>query len=130
MPKAFRLAASRYFDDCAGMDIIAQVPSTGSGFDINFLNFSDDQGAAFPVSLTVTGPSKTIYLAGIDRKARRLVRSLPGQFLEQWPLRLRQGEEMLAAQGATMGDIVRATVYVTASGCATTTRNAKRRRPG
>jgi enamine deaminase RidA (YjgF/YER057c/UK114 family) len=68
----------------------------------------------FSESVTVTGPAKMIYLAGIgpeDEKTGQIMHK--DNFLEQCRLAYRKVKDILKDHGATMNDIVRATVFVT-----------------
>jgi enamine deaminase RidA (YjgF/YER057c/UK114 family) len=68
----------------------------------------------FSEAVTVVGPVKTIYLAGIgpeDEKTGEI--RYKDSFLEQCRYAYRKVKDILADHGATMNDIVRATVFVT-----------------
>jgi enamine deaminase RidA (YjgF/YER057c/UK114 family) len=93
----------------------AQAPGGGAaGFEKK--NFSHNPWAKgrFSESVTVTGPGKLIFLAGIgpeDEKTGQIMHK--DNFLEQCRLAYRKVKDILADHGATMADIVRATVFVT-----------------
>jgi enamine deaminase RidA (YjgF/YER057c/UK114 family) len=68
----------------------------------------------FSESVTVSGPAKLIFLAGIgpeDEQTGEIRHK--DNFLEQCRLSYRKVKNILADHGATMNDVVRATVFVT-----------------
>ena len=68
----------------------------------------------FADSVTVTGPAKTIYLAGMGAEDEATGAILhQGDFLEQCRYAYGKIKKILAAQGAAMTDIVKITAYVT-----------------
>ena len=68
----------------------------------------------FADSVTVTGNAKTIYLAGMGAEDENTGAILhQGDFLEQCRYAYAKIKKILAAQGATMSDIVKITTYVT-----------------
>jgi len=68
----------------------------------------------FADAVTVTGPAKTIYLAGMGSEDTDTGTILyQGNFLEQCRYSYAKIKKILAAQGATMADIVKVTTYVT-----------------
>ncbi|RBP14305.1 enamine deaminase RidA (YjgF/YER057c/UK114 family) [Roseiarcus fermentans] len=68
----------------------------------------------FADAVTVTGPAKTIYLAGMgpEDAVSGTIR-YQGDFLEQCRYAYGKIKKLLATQGATMADIVKVTAYVT-----------------
>src|SRR5208283_2042008 len=62
----------------------------------------------FADAVTVTGPAKTIYLAGMGAEDVNT-----GAFLYQCRYAYAKIKKILAAQGATMADVVKITTYVT-----------------
>ncbi len=69
---------------------------------------------SFADAVTVTGPAKTIYLAGMGSEDETTgAITHPGDFLEQCRYAFVKIKKALAAQGAGMGDIVKITTYVT-----------------
>jgi len=93
----------------------AQPPATGtSGFQMQHHTHSPWTKGRFSEAVTVSGPAKLIFLAGIgpeDEKTGAIVHK--DNFLEQCRLAYRKVKTILAAHGATMNDIIRATVFVT-----------------
>jgi enamine deaminase RidA (YjgF/YER057c/UK114 family) len=92
----------------------AQAPRGGSGFQMQHHTHSPWTKGRFSEAVTVTGPAKLIFLAGIgpeDEKTGAIVHK--DNFLEQCRLAYRKVKTILAAHGATMADIIRATVFVT-----------------
>jgi 2-iminobutanoate/2-iminopropanoate deaminase len=68
----------------------------------------------FADAVTVTGPAKTIYLAGMGAEDATSGTILyQGDFLEQCRYAYAKIKKILATQGATMADIVKVTTYVT-----------------
>jgi 2-iminobutanoate/2-iminopropanoate deaminase len=68
----------------------------------------------FADSVTITGNAKTIYLAGMGAEDETTGAILhQGDFLEQCRYAYAKIKKILAAQGATVSDIVKITTYVT-----------------
>ena len=68
----------------------------------------------FADSVTVSGPAKIIYLAGMGAEDENTGTILhQGDFYEQCRYAYGKIKKILAAQGATMADIVKITTYVT-----------------
>jgi enamine deaminase RidA (YjgF/YER057c/UK114 family) len=68
----------------------------------------------FADAVTITGPAKTIYLAGMGAEDATSGTILyQGDFLEQGRYAYAKIKKILATQGATMADIVKVTTYVT-----------------
>lgn len=77
-------------------------------------NYSAFAKGAFSEAVTVTGPAKTIYLAGIgseDPDNGSIHHK--DNFLEQCRMSWSKVKKALEANGATLADIVKATTYVT-----------------
>jgi enamine deaminase RidA (YjgF/YER057c/UK114 family) len=92
----------------------AQNPSTAPSFEKKNHSHNPWARGRFSESVTVTGPAKMIYLAGIgpeDEKTGAIMHK--DNFLEQCRLAYRKVKDILKDHGATMNDIVRATVFVT-----------------
>jgi enamine deaminase RidA (YjgF/YER057c/UK114 family) len=92
----------------------AQNPSTASSFEKKNHSHNPWARGRFSESVTVTSPAKMIYLAGIgpeDEKTGAIMHK--DNFLEQCRLAYRKVKDILKDHGATMNDIVRATVFVT-----------------
>lgn len=69
---------------------------------------------SFADAVTVTGPAKTIYLAGMGAEDETTGAILhQGDFAGQCAYAYGKIRKLLAAQGATMADIVKITTYVT-----------------
>lgn len=83
-------------------------------FEKKNFNYSEFAKGAFSEAVTVTGPAKTIYLAGIGSEDpdKGTVRHVDN-FLEQCRFAWSKVKAALAANGATLGDIVKVTSYVT-----------------
>lgn len=93
---------------------LAVLPAQAQQFEKKMYNYSKFATGAFAEAATVTGPNKTIYLAGIgsedpdDGSVRH-----KGDFLEQCRFAWSKIKSALAANGAGFGDIVKVTTYVT-----------------
>lgn len=77
-------------------------------------NYSEFAKGAFSEAVTVTGPAKMIYLAGIgseDPQSGDVMHK--DDFLEQCRMAWGKVKSALEANGATLSDIVKATSYVT-----------------
>jgi len=77
-------------------------------------NFSEFAKGAFSEVVTVTGPAKFIYLAGIgaeDEKDGSVKHK--DDFYAQCKMAWEKVAKLLSTQGATVSDIVKATSYVT-----------------
>jgi enamine deaminase RidA (YjgF/YER057c/UK114 family) len=86
---------------------------TGPGFE-KHTSFGVWSKNVFADSVTVSGPAKTIYLAGMGAEDETTGTILHlGDFLEQCRYAYGKIKKILAAQGATMADIVKITTYVT-----------------
>ena len=92
----------------------AQNPGAVPGFEKKNHSHNPWAKGRFSESVTVTGPAKMIYLAGIgpeDEETGAIMHK--DNFLEQCRLAYRKVKDILKDHGATMNDIVRATVFVT-----------------
>jgi enamine deaminase RidA (YjgF/YER057c/UK114 family) len=77
-------------------------------------NYSDFAKGLFSEAVTVTGPAKTIYLAGIGSEDPKTgVALYPGDLLAQCTFAWSKIKTALEANGATLSDIVKVTTYVT-----------------
>ncbi len=92
----------------------ATAPARSEEFKKENVNDSTFAKGAFSEAVTVTGPAKTIHLAGIgsedpdDGAVRH-----KDDFLAQCRFALSKVAVALKANGATLSDIVKATSYVT-----------------
>lgn len=92
----------------------AQNTGAAPGFEKKNHSHNPWARGRFSESVTVVGPAKMIYLAGIgpeDEKTGQIMHK--DNFLEQCRLAYRKVKDILKDHGATMNDIVRATVFVT-----------------
>ncbi|HEU5016786.1 MAG TPA: RidA family protein [Pseudolabrys sp.] len=89
-------------------------PVFAQQFEKKNYNYSKFAKGAFSEAVTVTGPAKMIYLAGIGAEDpdNGSVRH-KDNFYEQCRLAWSKIQKALAANGAGLGDIVKATTYVT-----------------
>ncbi|MGQ4273080.1 RidA family protein [Terrihabitans sp. B22-R8] len=77
-------------------------------------NYSKFADSLFSEAVTITGPAKTIYLAGIGSEDPETgVARHPGDLLAQCTFAWEKIKSALAANGATLSDIVKVTTYVT-----------------
>jgi 2-iminobutanoate/2-iminopropanoate deaminase len=102
---------------CAGL-LITQT-ALAQGLEVKRYNPSEWTKGRFSEIATVTGPGKTIYLAGIgaeDEKApagQSAPILYPGNAYEQCRYAYDKIKRALASQGATLADVVKQVVYVT-----------------
>jgi 2-iminobutanoate/2-iminopropanoate deaminase len=93
---------------------IAASPASAQQFEKTNHTYSKFANGAFSEAATVVGPAKMIYLAGVgsedpdDGSVR-----YKDNFLEQCRFAWSKIAKTLAANGATVADIVKATTYVT-----------------
>ncbi len=95
----------------------AQSPSAASGgFEKKNFNYSEWTKGLFSEVVTVTHPGKMIFLAGVgaedENGQRGAIRNL-GDFAGQCRYAYDKVKRLLAAQGATMNDVVKIVTYVT-----------------
>jgi 2-iminobutanoate/2-iminopropanoate deaminase len=95
----------------------AQTSTANSGaFEKKNYNYSEWTKGLFSEVVTVTHPGKMIFLAGVgaeDESAQRgSIRHL-GDFTGQCQYAYDKIKRLLAAQGATMNDVVKIVTYVT-----------------
>lgn len=98
----------------AALALIGATGASAQGFEKKNYNYSEFAKGAFSEAVTVTGPAKFIYLAGIgsedpDKGSIRHV----DNFLEQCRFAWSKAKSALDANGATLSDIVKVTTYVT-----------------
>ena len=89
-------------------------PALSQQFEKKNFNYSKFATGAFSEAAVVTGPAKTIYLAGIgseDPDDGSIHHK--DNFLEQCRMSWAKIRKALEANGATLADIVKATTYVT-----------------
>jgi enamine deaminase RidA (YjgF/YER057c/UK114 family) len=95
----------------------AQTPTgDGAGFEKKNYNYSEWTKGLFSEVVTVTHPGKMIFLAGVGAEdesgGRGTIRHL-GDFVGQCRYAYDKIKRLLAAQGATMNDVVKVVTYVT-----------------
>ncbi len=102
----------------AGM-LLAQAVASAQGLEVKRYNPSAWTEGRFTEIVTVTGPGKTIYLAGVGAEDETAPRgqSAPirhlGDPYEQCRYAYDKIKRSLASQGATLADVVKQVVYVT-----------------
>lgn len=93
---------------------IATTSALAQQFEKKNYNYSKFATGAFSETVTVTGPAKMIYLAGIGSEdPDNGTIHYKDNFLEQCRMSWSKIKKALAANGATLSDIVKATTYVT-----------------
>ena len=95
----------------------AQTPTgDGTGFEKKNYNYSEWTKGLFSEVVTVTHPGKMIFLAGVGAEdesgGRGTIRHL-GDFAGECRYAYDKIKRLLAAQGATMNDVVKVVTYVT-----------------
>jgi enamine deaminase RidA (YjgF/YER057c/UK114 family) len=95
----------------------AQTPTLdATGFEKKTYNYNEWTKGLFSEVVTVTHPGKMIFLAGVGAEdesgARGTIRHL-GDFAGQCRYAYEKIKRLLAAQGATMNDVVKVVTYVT-----------------
>jgi enamine deaminase RidA (YjgF/YER057c/UK114 family) len=80
--------------------------------DKSFVRGTWEQKRAFSPAVVVSGPAKTIYIAGHTGAVADDGSSLAGDFDAQCRQTFRNIEKTLADAGATLGDIVTMTVFL------------------
>ncbi len=98
----------------ATLTALAATPTLAQQFEKKNYNYSKFATGAFSEAVVVTGPAKTIYLAGIgsedpDDGSIHHKDDFLAQCLMSWS----KVKKALEANGATLSDIVKATSYVT-----------------
>ena len=88
----------------------------GQTLEVKRYNYAEWAKGRFSEVITVTGPGKTIYVAGVGAEDESLpfgnVRHT-GSFLEQCRYAYDKIKRHLALHGATLGDVVKQVTYVT-----------------
>lgn len=100
----------------AALAAVALVSSSACAqtFEKKTYNYSEFAKGAFAEAAVITGPAKMIYLAGIGSEDpdKGTIRHADN-FLEQCRFAWSKVKSALAANGATLNDIVKVTTYVT-----------------
>ena len=85
-----------------------------SAFERKHYNYGSWTKGRFSEAVTVTGPGKTIYLAGIGAEHEETGKILyPGDFERQCRYAYKKLKKVLTRNGATMADVVKQVTYVT-----------------
>jgi enamine deaminase RidA (YjgF/YER057c/UK114 family) len=95
---------------------VVAIQSSALGLEKKNYNYSEWTKGIFSEVITVVGPGKTIYLAGVgaeDEAAARGTIRHQGDFLAQCLYSYDKIKRLLARHGATMNDIVKQVTYVT-----------------
>jgi enamine deaminase RidA (YjgF/YER057c/UK114 family) len=92
---------------------LAQGTDTGAAFEKKNFNYHEWTKGRFTEAVTVTGPGKMIFLAGVGAEAEEDGKILhQGDFMAQCRYAYGKIKKLLAAQGAGMGDVVKLVSYV------------------
>ncbi len=97
---------------------LAALPLAASaqGLDIKHFNYSEWTKGRFSEAVTVTGPGKMIFLAGVgaeDENGKGGDIRHKGDFVGQCHYAYDKIKRALAQNGATLGDVVKMVTYVT-----------------
>lgn len=94
-----------------------KIPPSGKsapGFEKKHYNYGAWTKGRFSEAVTVTGPGKMIFLAGIGAEHEDNGKIMyPGDFERQCRYAYRKLKKALARNGATMADVVKQVTYVT-----------------
>lgn len=94
----------------------ASAQGAPAAFEKKNYNYSEWAKGRFSEAVTVTGPGKTIFLAGVgaeDENGTAGTILYKGDFAAQCKYAYEKIKKILAKHGATMSDIVKITAYVT-----------------
>lgn len=92
-----------------------------SVFEKKHFNYGRWTKGRFSEAVTVTGPGRMIFLAGIGAEHEQSGEILyPGDFTRQCRYAYRKLKKVLARNGATMADVVKQVTYVTDARCQST----------
>jgi enamine deaminase RidA (YjgF/YER057c/UK114 family) len=94
----------------------AMSAASAQTFEKKNYNYSEWTKGRFSEVVTVTGPGKMIFLAGIgseDEKGTTGTILHPSDFMAQCRYAYDKIKRLLAAHGATLADVVKQTTYVT-----------------
>ena len=98
--------------------VLVGLPAGASAqsLETKHFNYSDWTKGRFSEAVTVTGPGKMIFLAGVgaeDENGKGGDILHKGDFMAQCKYAYDKIKRLLEKQGATMGDIVKMTTYLT-----------------
>ena len=83
-------------------------------FERKHYNYGSWTKGRFSEAVTVTGPGKTVFLAGIGSEHEETGKILyPGDFERQCRYAYKKLKKVLSRNGATMADVVKQVTYVT-----------------
>ncbi|HKS84230.1 MAG TPA: RidA family protein [Pseudolabrys sp.] len=92
-----------------------------SAFEKKHFNYGRWTKGRFSEAVTVTGPGRMIFLAGIGAEHEQSGEILyPGDFTRQCRYAYKKLKKVLARNGATMADVVKQVTYVTDARCQST----------
>ncbi|HYV69249.1 MAG TPA: RidA family protein [Pseudolabrys sp.] len=91
----------------------AKAGSGKQAFERHHFNYGRWTKSRFSEAVTVTGPAKMIFLAGIGSEHEQTGKIMhPGDFTAQCRYAYRKLKKVLARNGATMADVVKQVTYV------------------
>ena len=91
----------------------AKSTSANSTYDKRNYNYGEWTKGRFSEAVTVTGPAKMLFLAGIGSEHEQNGKIMyPGDFEAQCRYAYRKLKKVLARNGATMNDVVKQVTYV------------------
>jgi enamine deaminase RidA (YjgF/YER057c/UK114 family) len=91
----------------------AHTRSGKQAFERHHFNYGRWTKSRFSEAVTVTGPAKMIFLAGIGSEHEQTGKIMhPGDFSAQCQYAYRKLKKVLARNGATMADVVKQVTYV------------------
>ena len=91
----------------------AKSTSTKSSYEKRNYNYGQWTKGRFSEAVTVTGPAKMLFLAGIGSEHEQNGKIMyPGDFEAQCRYAYRKLKKVLARNGATMNDVVKQVTYV------------------
>lgn len=94
--------------------LLASGGALAQTFEKKHYNYGEWTKGRFSEAVTVTGPGKMIFLAGVGSEAEKDGSILhQGDFLAQCRYAYEKIRKLLALQGAGMGDVVKLVSYVT-----------------
>ena len=92
------------------------LAASAQGLEVKHNNYAEWTKGRFSEAVTVTGPGKLIFLAGVgaeDENGPRGTIRHKGDFLEQCAYAYDKIKRALSANGSSLKDAVKMTVYVT-----------------
>lgn len=95
---------------------LASAPAAAQAFEKKHFNYSEWTKGRFSEAVTVTGPARWIFLAGVgaeDENGKGGDILHKGDFMAQCRYAYDKIKRILAKQGATLGDVAKMVTYIT-----------------